>query len=102
MGPSAAPSTKTDKLDEEKGPVVKGTPQISVIPTLISYIHPLPDHRDSDDPSSMMWALCISKTDKHDTAMAERWKADMDGILLYVRIEMVGFSSLTHLAQNDL
>ncbi|KAI0247725.1 107-domain-containing protein [Lactifluus subvellereus] len=33
-----------------------------------------------------MWALCISQADKHDTAMAERWKADMEGILLYTGV----------------
>jgi hypothetical protein len=32
-----------------------------------------------------MWALCIAQADEHDTAMVERWKADMDGILIYVR-----------------
>jgi hypothetical protein len=75
--------------DEEKGGVVEGVyvcATVRCIPTLTSYIRPPPDHRDgdSDDPSSKMWALCISQTDKHDTAMAERWKSDMDGILLYV------------------
>ncbi|KAH9971817.1 hypothetical protein BGW80DRAFT_1318599 [Lactifluus volemus] len=55
--------------DEEKGTVVK-------------------DHRDGDDPSLKMsrWTLCISQTDKIDTEMAEGWKADMDGILLYTGI----------------
>jgi hypothetical protein len=32
-----------------------------------------------------MWALCIAQAEEHDTAMVERWKADMDGILIYVR-----------------
>ena len=38
-----------------------------------------------DDPSSKMWILAIAHADKHDGAMVERWKADMDGILIYVR-----------------
>ncbi|KAI9454473.1 hypothetical protein BJY52DRAFT_724952 [Lactarius psammicola] len=33
-----------------------------------------------------MWALCIAQADKHDTAMVERWKADMDGILIYTGV----------------
>ena len=39
-----------------------------------------------DDPSSKMWILSIAHADKHDSAMVERWKADMDGILIYVRL----------------
>jgi hypothetical protein len=39
-----------------------------------------------DDPSSKMWILSITHADKHDSAMVERWKADMDGILIYVRL----------------
>lgn len=38
-----------------------------------------------DDPSLRMWILSIAHADKHDSAMVERWKADMDGILIYVR-----------------
>lgn len=38
-----------------------------------------------DDPSAKMWSLSISQASEHDLAMAERWKSDMDGILIYVR-----------------
>jgi hypothetical protein len=38
-----------------------------------------------DDPSAKMWSLSISQFSEHDAAMAERWKNDMDGILIYVR-----------------
>jgi hypothetical protein len=38
-----------------------------------------------DDPSTKMWILSISHADKHDAEMVERWKDDMDGILIYVR-----------------
>jgi hypothetical protein len=46
---------------------------------------PAPDHLDDDDDSySKMWTVCISQADKHDIARAERWKTDMDGILVFV------------------
>ncbi|KAI9460120.1 hypothetical protein BJY52DRAFT_1263070 [Lactarius psammicola] len=61
------PTDKPFNQDEEKGDVVK-------------------DNRDLHDPSSKMWGLCISQADKHDTAMVERWKADMDGILIYTGV----------------
>ena len=32
-----------------------------------------------------MWDLCLTYAEKHDIAMVERWKDDMDGILIYVR-----------------
>ncbi|KAI0247723.1 hypothetical protein BJV78DRAFT_1242785 [Lactifluus subvellereus] len=72
MDPSSASNSVNQ--DEEKGRVVKDD------------LPDGPDHRDSGDPSSKMWALCISQADKHDTAMAERWKADMEGILLYTGV----------------
>jgi Family of unknown function (DUF6535) len=31
-----------------------------------------------------MWALCILHANEHDAAMVTLWKADMDGILIYV------------------
>jgi hypothetical protein len=39
-----------------------------------------------DDPSSSltMWTFSIAHADKHDRDMVERWKDDMDGILIYV------------------
>jgi hypothetical protein len=39
----------------------------------------------SDEPSTTMWTLSLSHSTKHDEAMADRWKSDMDGILVYVR-----------------
>ena len=49
-----------------------------------------------DDPSSKMWILSITHADKHDSGMVERWKADMDGILIYVRFfkSLVGVHNL--------
>ncbi|KAH9177094.1 hypothetical protein EDB89DRAFT_1938138 [Lactarius sanguifluus] len=63
------PANTSFGQDKEKGGVVKAE-----------------DNRDLHDPSSKMWALCISQADKHDTAMVERWKADMDGILIYTGV----------------
>ncbi|KAH9954596.1 hypothetical protein BC827DRAFT_956572 [Russula dissimulans] len=40
----------------------------------------------NDDPSTKMWALCLSHADKHDAEMLDRWKADMDGILIYTGV----------------
>ena len=41
-----------------------------------------------DEPSANMWTLNISHAAKHDAAMVDRWKSDMDGILIYVRLKM--------------
>jgi hypothetical protein len=74
--------------------------------TLTPFTHLPPDFRDNDDPdpnpdpASRLWSLCNSQADKHDTAMAESWKADMNGILLYVCIQTVGFNRPTHLAES--
>jgi hypothetical protein len=46
---------------------------------------PLASSPASDEPSTKMWLLSISQADKYDSAIAEGWKADMDGILIYVR-----------------
>ena len=32
-----------------------------------------------------MWAFCVTQADEPDKAMVERWKTEMDGILIYVR-----------------
>jgi len=46
------------------------------------------DLTGGDEPSANMWALSISHATKHDAAMIDRWKSDMDGILIYVRLKM--------------
>ncbi|KAH9954569.1 hypothetical protein BC827DRAFT_1143419, partial [Russula dissimulans] len=33
-----------------------------------------------------MWAICLSHAEKHDVDMLNRWKADMDGILIYTGV----------------
>ena len=37
-----------------------------------------------DDPSAKIWNLSLARTSEHDAAMIDRWKGDMDGILIYV------------------
>ena len=89
--------------DEEKGSVVQGVyvwARDRYIPPLTPYPYPdAPDHLEYNDPSSKMWAFCISQAHKHDTAMTERWKADMDGILIYVRTDRIIFDSPIHLSK---
>ena len=41
-----------------------------------------------DDPSARMWALSISHASQHDSAMIDRWKKDLDGIIVHVRCKM--------------
>ncbi|KAH9957473.1 hypothetical protein BJV74DRAFT_420364 [Russula compacta] len=59
--------------DEEKGKATAQAPASSGSP-------------GSDGPSMKMWDLCLTYAEKHDTAMFERWKDDMDGILIYTGI----------------
>lgn len=37
-----------------------------------------------DDPQAKMWSLYISEAEKFDRALADSWKDDMDGILIFV------------------
>ena len=41
-----------------------------------------------DDPSVKMWALSILHANQHDNAMIDRWKKDLDGIIVHVRCKM--------------
>jgi Family of unknown function (DUF6535) len=38
-----------------------------------------------DDPSSKIWSVYVGEADAHDKTLVESWKADMDGILIFVR-----------------
>jgi hypothetical protein len=75
--------------DEEKGKAASGvySHRIRRLVSLSKIVFPLVAIlvASGDDPSSKMWILSITHADKHDSAMVERWKADMDGILIYVR-----------------
>jgi len=62
---------KSAVQDEEKGKAAK--PAAPSLP-------------GGDDPSAKMWSLSISQFSEHDAAMAERWKNDMDGILIYTGV----------------
>ncbi len=74
--------------DEEKGkePIGVCSHKNCNVSSLFSdIVLPAPPNPASDDPSTKMWLLSISQADKYDAAIAEGWKADMDGILIYVR-----------------
>ena len=73
--------------DEERGKVMEGVYSHSTrdASSLKSYFPLAVLATSGDDLSSKMWILSITHADKHDSAMVERWKADMDGILIYVR-----------------
>jgi hypothetical protein len=40
----------------------------------------------NDDPSNKIWAVYVTEASLHDKDLVERWKSDMDGILIFVRI----------------
>jgi len=77
--------------DEEKGKEPKGVclhencNVSSLLSDVLLPAGPAPSNPASVDPSTKMWLLSISQADKYDAAIAEGWKADMDGILIYVR-----------------
>jgi len=37
-----------------------------------------------DYPSEALWSVYISEAAKYDTALVERWRDDMDGLLIFV------------------
>jgi hypothetical protein len=39
-----------------------------------------------DDTSDKIWAVYVAEAWLQDKALVERWKSDMDGILIFVRI----------------
>jgi len=82
---------KSVAQDEETGKAAKGGCSYGIATSfyltfkfLFLYIAAAPSLPGGDDPSAKMWALSISQASEHDLAMAERWKNDMDGILIYV------------------
>ena len=84
MSPRKRPSVH----DEEKGKYSKGVCSHGdcIVSSLLSdFVLPAPSNPTSDDPSPKMWLLSVSQADKHDAVVAEGFKADMDGILIYVR-----------------
>jgi len=36
------------------------------------------------DTSDKIWSVYLSEADRQDEALAENWKGDMDGILIFV------------------
>ena len=82
-------SEKTSVQDEEKGKIAEGlcSHRNSHISSLVNVLFPPLAIPPGDDPSTKMWVLSILHADKHDSEMVERWKDDMDGILIYVRFK---------------
>jgi hypothetical protein len=80
-------SEKTSVQDEEQGSIARGlcSHRNYHISSLFNILFPPLATPPGDDPSTKMWVLSISHADKHDSEMVERWKDDMDGILIYVR-----------------
>lgn len=38
-----------------------------------------------DNPQTKLWSMYLTEVEKHDQALVESWKGDMDGILIFVR-----------------
>ncbi|SRR6266404_6261237 len=38
------------------------------------------------ESSSKLWSVYLSESERHDRALAESWKADMDGLLIFVSL----------------
>jgi hypothetical protein len=79
--------------DEEKGKELKGVcshENYDVSSLFSDIVLPAPSYlaTGSDDPCTKMWLLSILQAAKNDAAIAEGWKADMDGILIYVRLNI--------------
>lgn len=83
--------TRSSVHDEERGKEPKGVcshENCNVSSLSSDILLPATSNTASDDPSTKMWLLSISLADKYDAAMAEGWKADMGGILVYVRLNI--------------
>jgi uncharacterized membrane protein len=39
--------------------------------------------------SAKLWAVYISEAEKYDKAMVERWRTDMEGLLIFVSVTWV-------------
>ena len=44
-----------------------------------------PSRGGSSDTSGKVWSVYLSEADKHDKALADNWKGDSEGILIFVR-----------------
>jgi hypothetical protein len=73
---------------EEKGKSTKGEcfrGNYHIFSLLSDIVLGFPIKPGGDDPSTKIWFLSVSHADRFDAAIADIWKADMDGILVYVR-----------------
>jgi hypothetical protein len=40
----------------------------------------------SQQASAKVWSIYIAEAERYDTALVEGWKADMEGLLIFVRV----------------
>lgn len=43
-----------------------------------------PELAGDDHPSGKIWSVYVSEAEKEDRALAEGWKGDMEGLLIFV------------------
>ena len=57
--------------------------------------HEVPDYVDG---SGLIFSMYLERAEEEDKKMAENWKADADGILIFVRLhfQILGFIYATH------
>ena len=55
--------------------------------------HGMPDYVDS---SGLIFSMYLERADEEDKKMVENWKADADGILIFVRLYLLILCFTTH------
>ena len=55
------------------------------------------------ETSGKLWSVYLAESERHDKALAESWKADMDGLLIFVSVSQRATQMPVHslLAQNQ-
>ena len=80
--------TSMSLKDEETGPSPqhKGMSRTDFVSVYLFTIYPIICLGSSnyDDPSGKIFSVYNMESEKHDRALAEGWKSDMDGILIFV------------------
>ena len=51
-----------------------------------------PELVNDDHPSGKIWSVYVSEAEKEDRALAEGWKGDMEGLLIFVRNPLIPYS----------
>src|SRR5258705_5512341 len=58
--------------------------------------HADPELVNDDHPSGKIWSVYVSEAEKEDRALAEGWKGDMEGLLIFVRCSLFLYAILGH------